>query len=263
MSWLITPELKTVEGIPWDQIPENLKWTPASIQTSIWFDADDAATISLSSGVVSTWTDKSGNSRTLVQSSTGQGPTVTPIGIGNRTSLSFEQQTLINSNVGLPVGSSARSMFAVYQPLRLTGTNGVCGQGASSVNGAWFYLEFRTSPQGDPYFAGYFADLSSGTPITLAPKIGEVVYTGSTATLYSTGSQIASGNLNLATDGNEFRVGSSRAGAMVGMVGEVIYISSAVDANTRQRIEGYLAHKWNLLSGLPANHPYKTTAPTV
>jgi hypothetical protein len=30
----------------------------------------------------------------------------------------------------------------------------------------------------------------------------------------------------------------------------------------RQRVEGYLAQKWGLQSSLPANHPFKTIAPT-
>jgi hypothetical protein len=29
----------------------------------------------------------------------------------------------------------------------------------------------------------------------------------------------------------------------------------------RQRVEGYLAHKWGLTANLPADHPYKNAAP--
>ena len=37
--------------------------------------------------------------------------------------------------------------------------------------------------------------------------------------------------------------------------------SSLSDAD-RQRIEGYLAHKWGLTGDLASGHPYKTAAPT-
>ena len=32
-----------------------------------------------------------------------------------------------------------------------------------------------------------------------------------------------------------------------------------VSLDTRQNMEGYLAHKWGLLDNLPSDHPYKTT----
>ena len=32
--------------------------------------------------------------------------------------------------------------------------------------------------------------------------------------------------------------------------------------NDRQKIEGYLAHKWGLAASLPADHPYKDAAPS-
>ena len=35
------------------------------------------------------------------------------------------------------------------------------------------------------------------------------------------------------------------------------------DAVSRQKVEGYLAHKWGVAGNLPANHPYKASAPTV
>jgi hypothetical protein len=48
-----------------------------------------------------------------------------------------------------------------------------------------------------------------------------------------------------------------------GRLAELIIVGSAVDTATRQIIEGYLAHKWGLAGSLPADHPYKSAAPTV
>ena len=45
-----------------------------------------------------------------------------------------------------------------------------------------------------------------------------------------------------------------------GVMGEIIMVETT-DTNTRQKIEGYLAHKWGLTSSLPNDHPYKSTAP--
>ena len=48
-----------------------------------------------------------------------------------------------------------------------------------------------------------------------------------------------------------------------GLIVEVILVDAAASSDTRQRIEGYLAHKWGLAGSLPAGHPYKSAAPTV
>jgi len=40
-----------------------------------------------------------------------------------------------------------------------------------------------------------------------------------------------------------------------GALGELIFIESALSDSYRQKIEGYLAHKWGLMASLPADHP--------
>ena len=45
-------------------------------------------------------------------------------------------------------------------------------------------------------------------------------------------------------------------------IGEVIITDYASATPERQRIEGYLAHKWGLTANLPCGHPYKTVGPT-
>ena len=42
-----------------------------------------------------------------------------------------------------------------------------------------------------------------------------------------------------------------------GLVGEVISFGTKLPDATRQKVEGYLAHKWGLVGNLPSNHPYK------
>jgi hypothetical protein len=45
-------------------------------------------------------------------------------------------------------------------------------------------------------------------------------------------------------------------------IGEIIAINTEITAADRQKLEGYLAHKWGLTANLPANHPYKSAPPT-
>jgi hypothetical protein len=44
-------------------------------------------------------------------------------------------------------------------------------------------------------------------------------------------------------------------------VGEILMLPYPSDVN-RQKLEGYLAHKWGLTANLPGGHPYKTVGPT-
>jgi hypothetical protein len=60
-------------------------------------------------------------------------------------------------------------------------------------------------------------------------------------------------------------VGGSSPGTQnhPGNIAEVVVVATAVDTATRQRIEGYLAHKWGLEANLPVDHPYKDAPPTI
>ena len=44
---------------------------------------------------------------------------------------------------------------------------------------------------------------------------------------------------------------------------ETIVLDAVPTNDNRQRLEGYLAHKWGLTANLPAGHPYKTNPPMV
>jgi hypothetical protein len=48
---------------------------------------------------------------------------------------------------------------------------------------------------------------------------------------------------------------------MVGDMAEVLVGGATLDTNERQKIEGYLAHKYDLEANLPSDHPYKSAAP--
>ena len=50
---------------------------------------------------------------------------------------------------------------------------------------------------------------------------------------------------------------------MIYSVADTETTQSGDDANFRETVEGYLAHKWNIASLLPSNHPYKSAAPQI
>lgn len=44
---------------------------------------------------------------------------------------------------------------------------------------------------------------------------------------------------------------------------ELIVVPAALSTADRQKVEGYLAHRWGLSESLPADHPYKSAPPVV
>ena len=51
------------------------------------------------------------------------------------------------------------------------------------------------------------------------------------------------------------------ASPLNGDIAEVLVGGATLDTNERQKIEGYLAHKYGLQGNLPSDHPYKSAAP--
>ena len=58
-----------------------------------------------------------------------------------------------------------------------------------------------------------------------------------------------------------FKIGTSRQGGFQGEIGEVIIVSSVLEAADRKKIEGYLAHKWGIGGNLSSDHVYSLNAP--
>ncbi len=46
-----------------------------------------------------------------------------------------------------------------------------------------------------------------------------------------------------------------------GAMAEVVQVTSPLSDGERQKIEGYIMHKWGLEDQLPSDHPYKNNAP--
>jgi hypothetical protein len=46
-----------------------------------------------------------------------------------------------------------------------------------------------------------------------------------------------------------------------GVIYEILIYNTDLTPERRQKVEGYLAHKWGLPMNLPNGHPFKTAAP--
>jgi hypothetical protein len=232
-------------------------WTPLSMSTSAWYDASDPATITLNSGKVAQWNDKSGNGRHLMQTSATKRPPF------NASDASMN---------GLPtIGNSAAT--ATY----LDSTATINVKKAYMVT----YYNNTTFPNWDIWLASKNDGSVSGGTRTggsstknhlSSPGVASVHKNGSSTTNYANSNAITPLSAGIlvttlnATITDTWRLLCNKNDgwghwSRYGAVSEVILTDGTEDPDTQQKIEGYLAHKWGVAASLPAGHPYLAAAP--
>ena len=150
----------------------------------------------------------------------------------------------------------------------MTNTHGFFGTGPNSASNANdVFTTFFGASNGSTW-NDTSANQSPETNMLNNFSIWSVVNDGTTAQPYVNGMGMGTKVGTIGGYWNGYRLGI--AGGTVstqnwqGDIAEVIIISSDfVTADIRQRLEGYLAHKWGLTSKLQANHPYKNAVPTI
>lgn len=254
-------------------------WSPANITTQLWLDASDSATITLVSGAVSQWNDKSGNARNATQSASASRPTVLTANINGLDVLSFDGSDDWMETPVIFNAASDVSIFIVHFALNIN-SNGRAAMslwsGIDSRNG-YFHTLARTDITNQ--FRSTFVENEQVSQITsiTAPSAFTInnwriaghgrsalnhffSYDGVNQQV-SAPSQCNFVNAK-AIIGNYFSFSPVFYGWQ-GYIAEVIITSSYVSTDIRQRMEGYLAHKWGLTANLPSDHPYKTSPPTL
>lgn len=244
-------------------------WTPAELPTlSAWWDADDAATITVETGV-SAWTDKSGNGRTAAQTTGSRQPALISGARNGRPALRFDAvNDFLRVGDVLDVLSGGYSaMAAAYQSEAVNGRilgkivdTASTGEYALGDRGMFFYLDaLRDARQATQVtewqVVGAVLDRSAGlTSWRNGASVGTVTTGFPNTTSYN-----ASAELFVGAGGNT----TTQSSPWKGDIGEIVVSLAAWSDADRERVEGYLAHKWGLAGSLPAEHPYKGAAPTV
>ena len=249
-------------------------WTPADITTAAWYDATD-----VSSGAVSQWSDKSGNNHHATQGTAAVRPTSGTATIGGLNTLSFRVGDGTNKqflaapdhpNLNLD-SSGGANIFSVFRHLGFvnngsTGLNSPLSKG--QMLGADSAYGIRVgSNQAVGFKAGtdILVSASSSANQTLLfsgtrndiTRTGSIHLNGTLATSATKATAILSDNTSPLYFGRDASTGRY---ASVDF-GEILIVGGTLADTDRQRIEGYLAHKWQLVGNLPETHPYKATAP--
>ncbi len=248
MSWVITPTLTWNETV----------WNPSMIQTALWLDAADASTVTTVSDAVSQWNDKSGNGRHATQATADRRPGYGSISLNGKSGVAFNNKSM---NTTYVAGSSvAVSCIFVAQAMETATTNIVKVLVANHESGPSRNGFSLTSSNG-------FTNTTKTLRYDASLASGQVIRVNAAAASAIDGSNpfIGFGSTTSQTSSTGMVIGRFPSGA-TDWTGdfrlyEIVFTGAVTDV-VREKLEGYLAHKWGLTASLPNDHPYKTVGPT-
>ena len=251
------------------------QWTPLEASAELWLDADDVTTITQASGLVSAWEDKSGNQRDALQTTGANRPSIGVTTLNGRNVISFNGSSSFFKVADFYAAPA--NVYAVIKTEVLTGIQHIVRKGFTAGTDSF---EYQLRLNADDYqvtlaqSSTVTINLLATDQLTTNPTILGYDWNGSSLFIYENGTSVASASASI-TQYNatqELRIGaahssasdaSSPAAVLNGYIAELVIFSGALSTTDRQKLEGYLAHKWGLTSILPGGHPYEDVAPTI
>ena len=254
------------------------QWVPADAGAAPqhWFDAMDATTITIATGV-SAWASKGSLGSSLVQATAANQPAYGAAAFNGKPGLTFAAglSRLINET-DLPTwrNTGYGSAHIALHPTTSAGSKGVIGASTPTANSSrLFYRVFN----GNYQLIGVRDDAdglnyANGGAVLTAPCSQSLRQRWANATymMRQNGNvMINSGRLTAGltsdTDSSRLVLGtimSASGDEFVGSMGEVLVYAIDLSDAMMDKIDGYLAWRWGMVADLPALHPYKTAAPT-
>lgn len=238
-------------------------WLPSELATlELWLKGDE---LSGSDGAnIASWPDASGNSRNATQSTEADKPNLEVAELNGLNVVRF-----MNSNsewLNLPnflTGFSAGTIFLVIKSAFEPNTNsaGAIKMGSSASADHWTNADNN-----------WYSDFGStvrkniGNPATTLAQWNIIMLRSASADwkAFINGTQVFTTSSNTVGWSTTPFLGSghpTNVQTFDGWIAEVVLLSEAVGTDDRQKVEGYLAHKWGLTALLDAGHPYKSSPP--
>lgn len=270
-NFLTTTQRQQIEGYlankwglqgPSFSLSVGLQIIPTQISgLTLWLDAADSSSYTMSGTNLATWTDKSSNayvcspvSGNSITQSTQNGQNVFYF---NNTRALISNFVWTNASTVFLVTRSVASAF-LYSHWTTNYTNYIYIKNASLFN-VGNSVEYRDSvnPANTPVQAlntwgiftiGYNPATSSVTNYAVNGTVRAVTLYGGTPPGAATTTTTLYINGNGTTPFDQ------------SFVAEILHYNRSMTTDERQQIEGYLAQKWGIRSALPITHPYYGTA---
>lgn len=244
-------------------------WTAEHLAAWMWFDASDSSTITLDGSSVTQWADKSGNSHVATQSTASKRPALVSAGQNGLDVIRFAGDDVLLTTELFDSPASRGCIFVVYKQNEGTTNGALLSTRRDSPAGGWtirsnspteltyFNMGGATSPS-----TSAMAPAISGYNISGLVRNGLAIYHTTNGAVLPLGvsSSFSASSFNATAIGAENNGASSY---LYGDICEIIVLDYVPNNYTREKIEGYLAHKWGLTANLPSSHQYKSAAPLV
>jgi len=227
-------------------------WTPLGMTgLQMWYSAEDAS-ITASGGKVSQWLDKSGNNRHATQSTAANQPTY------------FKPDSFGRKSVGNTTSSGLLGLICPSASHKEAFIVGYYGTGAESVfSGINTFFSGPGTNNGQRVAGNNAVNAILTTNAFTSSVFKNASATSTTAPLPLPTTIMRFNSATAVTQQTFLFYSSLSTGrSLNGAFSEVLFFATDLSTADRQKVEGYLAHKWSLAGDLPADHPYKSAAPT-
>ena len=223
---------------------------------ALWLDANDINNDGredqpddfLASGKISLWADRSGNNNSPVEANS----TKMPSWIAPSSAQSLQGKTVVSFNNSFNQSLSLQEsisepaiIFLVAKQTSISESKLFGGDLISTNSNGFFSLDYNF---GNPSITSV-QPANSWTICALGTM-------ANTQNLWINGTLMGSGNSSFYPKPLD-AIGQS----FTGEIAELLVFSETLNFVNRQRVEGYLAHKWQLESRLPELHPFSTSVP--
>lgn len=240
-------------------------WAPtnASATMNLWLDGADTVTLTTIGNLVTQWRDKSSLANHAIPNS-GEEPAL--VNVDGVPAIRFTGSKRLFSTDKLTI-RDYRNVFILCKYEQGTAffsaSTGFCTLFSAAISGG--------NANGNCFFAtgvtqSWTANSYLNGPFFLnATQVSADTNNRTVLPQLNTSLGFISANATGAVGVGGYGIGTLReiASPWDGVVCEIVSYGSTLTTTDRQKMEGYLAWKWNLVSLLPAGHPYKNSRPTV
>lgn len=263
-KWGITASLPAAH--PYKTASPAVKlWEPTELGTKLagWFAADRITGVTNGTGLAQ-WDDLSGNGRHAVQATSGNRPIYRTGQANGLPGVDFVSDDYLATSISS--SSLNESVFAVVDIDVDTQYHTIIQDPSDQGRVLRIEASSRQFAMWDfsPVYLINITDTNLVVPLN-TPTILSETLTPTTVGLGINGTFIAKKHGQSFVSGLTSIIGARTGSAISsfdGVISEIIVANVALTTGERQKVEGYLAHKYGTTTKLPPDHPYKRVPPT-
>ncbi len=249
----------------------------------LWLDASVSESLTLDGAAVEQWDDLSGNIRHVAQSTASDRPLYVSDGFNGLPALEFSGSEFLVSTAPASdwifMHDSTSTVFMVVRTEKSNDRIGFLGTTQNTSSGRGYQLQYRDdendrldlivrqlsttayheeSGLGDA--KALLVVLSDPKNATVADRSVFHVNGGAGAKANTAGGTVSGSS---SAPSYTLHVGSIGDAVFLfeGEIAELLIYAALLSDDDREKVEGYLAHKWILADELPETHPFKSSPP--